>query len=153
MRLLLGTVVFAALVGTAAAQPAGPDVMLTWDAGEMSKDMSVWHTAITVTGDKVHYEQTYSGRNAGQPDTKPKRGDTTVKDAAKLTAALAKLDAMPNTKPAPSRNSAEHRETGCVKHGAKARCGSHIGKDAPNADFKAVTDVRDAIGDASLTPG
>jgi hypothetical protein len=150
MRLLLGTILLTALAGVAAADT---DCTVTWDAGEMSKDMSVWHTTLTVTGDKVHYESQYSGRNAGQPDTKPRKGDLTVKDSTKLAAALAALDAMPVTKPSPSRSSAEHRETGCVKHGAKARCGSHIGKDALNADFKAVSDVRDAIVDSTMTPG
>ena len=98
-NLILATLAIAtlALVTSAHADPP-PDLTLTWDSGEMSSDMSMWKTIISVTGTKVHYTSTYSGRNEGRPGTAPVKGDGVVKDPKRLAAALAALDKL---KPSP----------------------------------------------------
>jgi hypothetical protein len=65
------------------ADPTPPDLIFAWDEGEMSMDMSMEKTTLTVTGTAIHYDRKHSGRDAGIPDG-PKSKDAVVKDPKKL---------------------------------------------------------------------
>ncbi len=146
-NLILATLAIATLaLVTSAHADRPPDLTLTWDSGEMSSDMSMWTTIISVTGTKVHYTSTYSGRNEGRPGTAPVKGDGVVKDPKRLAAALAALDKLkPSPTPKPSQNTA-HRDTGCVRRTSE-RCAFHIDGGPTTPDYKAMVEIKAAIVD------
>lgn len=156
MRIALLLVLLAA---TAAADtpksPPAPDLVLRWTEGEMSRDMSIWRTTITVTGTKLHYSRAYSGR---MPMGKPVELDATVKDPKKVAAALEALDKIKVKPPAKSNgDSGVHQiKEACVMRGKNERCAS-VSPPSPDTDeLKAMAAIRDAVLDgvkvSPLTP-
>jgi hypothetical protein len=133
--------------GRAHADPPAADVTVRWDSGEMSRDMSVWRTQITVTGKKVHAESTYSGRDGGMPSTRPKAGDGALKDPKRLAAALAAFDKTKDPPAVKFRDTTAHRDSLCVARGKAERCAAHIDGDPETAAFKAAVEVKDAMID------
>lgn len=133
-------------VSSARADTPAPDLTLTWDEGESSRDFSSWKTTITVTGTKLHYTSQYSGRNDGLPGTEPKDVNGVVKDPKKVATLLAALDNVPppktKSKPAQGRYAG-----GCLTRGKATRCvGSNGG--APDTDeVKALREVMMALLD------
>jgi len=138
-----------AIATLAYADPPPPDLTLTWDAGEMSQDMSIWTTTITVRGTKVHYTSTYAGRDDGMPGTKPVTVDGVVKDPKRLAAALAALDKLQPGKAPEPRQTTAHRDNACLRRSApkSERCVFHIVGDAETADFKAISEIKAALVD------
>jgi hypothetical protein len=136
-----------------APAPPAPDLVFTWEEGEMSMDMSIWSTTVTVTGTKLHYKRSYSGRNSGMPNTKPAELDATVKDPKKVTAALAALDKI-KVKPAKklTREQQMRMRSGCIRRGKAERCASASGTDPDPDELKAIAAVRDALLDGVKLP-
>jgi hypothetical protein len=132
---------------TAHAAPQRPDLTITWDEGEYSKDMSVTHVEITVTGTKIHYESKYSGRDSGLPGNKPQAIDGEVKDPQQLAAALAALDKVP-ARAAGKPDPRTYRATGCVIRGKATRCATIYRPHQPGDqedEFKAVYHVEATV--------
>lgn len=130
MRSFASVAVLFAVASAARAAPPKPDISITWTEGEVSMDMSLWTTTIAVTGTKVHYERTYSGRMGGMPGSEPKKGDTVVKDPKKLAAALAALDKIPVVPVVADPNAEAYsgpEESGCITRGKAGRCVVHRG--------------------------
>jgi hypothetical protein len=145
-------VVFVLAWSAAIADPKPPDLIFTWTEGEMSKDMSIWTTTITVTGDRLHYARKYSGRNSGFPGTKGTELDATVKDPKKVAAALAALDklkAKPAKKLPPERM---NMREGCVRRGKAERCATASGSEPDSDELKAIIAVREALLDGVKLP-
>ena len=145
MRFFTSLAVVFAIATSAQAAPPAPDISITWTEGEVSMDMSLWTTTITVTGTKVHYELTYDGRMSGTPMTKPKQGDTVVKDPKKLAAALAALDkipVVPDKKGATTQNYSGQDESGCITRGKVSRCTDHRGSSPETDEFKAFVAIK-----------
>ncbi|MEO6774758.1 MAG: hypothetical protein ABI467_17415 [Kofleriaceae bacterium] len=117
---------------------------MTWDEGEVSMDMSMWRTSISVTGTKVHYESTYSGRMKGMPGNAPLKTDMVLKDPKKLAAALAALDKIPVGKPAKrsSHPYSGQESSGCLTRGNVTRCTRHRGAEPETDEYKAVVAVK-----------
>jgi hypothetical protein len=141
------------LAGVANAEtPKQPDLVFTWTEGEMSRDMSIWRTTITVTGKKLHYARAYSGRFSGS-DTEPVAVDAIVKDPKRVAAALAALDKI---KPKPDKKrdhgSVVIMREGCVTRGKTQRCARAEGRETDPADLKAIAAVRDALLDGVTLP-
>ena len=136
----------------AVADPA-PDLVVTWKEGEQSRDSSMTTIRIAVTGSKLHYSRTYSGRNAGWPGTKPVDVDATVKDPKKVAAALAAFDKTKATPAKASSNPTQYRvRGGCVTRGKTERCVSVSGETPDPADLKAIAALRDALLDGVKLP-
>jgi hypothetical protein len=147
----------ASLSSIAHADEAGPkpELVFTWESGEMSRDMSIWRTRITVTGTKLHYERSYSGRNGGMPGTKPVQLDATVKDPKKVAAALAALDKL-KVKPVKQADRGPDRfnlRSGCIERGTTSRCASVDGNHPDSDELKAIAAVRDALMTGVKVPG
>ena len=142
MRLLASVAVVLGVATAAQAGPPAPDISMTWSAGEVSMDMSLWTTTITVTGSKVHYEMKYSGRMGGSPMTKPKKGDTVIKDPKKLAAALAALDKLPAVPATDDSEYSGQDESGCITRGKATRCTDHHGGDPGTEEFKAFVAIK-----------
>lgn len=135
-----------------APAPPAPDLVFTWREGEVSKDMSIWSTTITVTGTKLHYARSYAGRDSGMPGTKPVELDATVKDPKKVAEALAALDKL-KAKPAkPTAQQQMHMRSGCIRRGKAERCASASGTDPDPDELKAIAAVRDALLDGVKIP-
>jgi len=152
---LIAALVAAGSVSIADAKPApaAPDLVFTWEEGEMSMDMSIWTTSITVTGTTLHYKRSYSGRDDGMPGTKPVAVDALVKEPKTVAAALAALDKIKVTKVKPlTRGQQMQMRTGCIQRGRAERCASASGSDPDSAELKAITAVRDALLDGVKLP-
>lgn len=135
----------------APAAPPAPDLVFRWEEGEMSRDMSIWRTEITVTGDKLHYERKYSGR---LPMGEPVTLDATVKDPKKVAAALAALDKIKVKKAKPLNETERmNMRSGCIRRKAKERCAEATGQNADPPDLKAIAAVRDALLEGVKVPG
>lgn len=133
-----------------APDPASPDLVFTWEEGEMSRDMSIWRTTITVSGRKLHYERKYSGR---LPMGEPVLLDATVKDPKKVAAALAALDKIKVKKQKPLDESEEMRmRSGCIRRGKSERCAAASGTNPDPPELKAIVAVRDALLDGVKLP-
>ena len=141
MRLVALVLLLAAT--TAQADAPSPDLVLSWREGEMSKDMSVWTTEITVTGTRLHYHRHYTGRD---PGTKPVDLDGAVKDPKKVAAAIAALDALPATKP-PAQSDSNYAES-CLHRGKTVRCAVR----GQEREMKALAAIRDALVDGIKLP-
>jgi hypothetical protein len=131
-------------VSSAHADTPTPDLTLTWDEGEASRDFSSWKRTITVTGTKLHYTSRYSGRDGGMPWTKPKDVDGVVKDPKKVATLLAAFDKVPppKTKSKPEQG---RYAGGCLTRGTVKRCVGSTG-DAPDTDeVKALSEVMQAL--------
>ena len=130
------------------APPPAADLVFTWKEGEMSRDMSIWTTTITVTGTKLHYQSTYVGRYGGMPNSKPVDVQGTVKDPKKLAAALAALDKI-KVKPAKKAPFEEEQQirNGCIRRGKAERCATATGTDPLSDELKAIAAVRDVLLD------
>jgi len=153
MALLLAAVVVTAGVarGDDPKSAPAPDLQLVWTEGEISLDMSLTTTEITVTGTKLHYHRRYSGRNAGFPGTKPLDLDARIKDPRKLRDAIAALDKVPVKKVAAAPDdrapySGPYAE-GCVTRGKVVRCGVRREGDSESAELKAIAAIRDVLAD------
>ncbi len=134
-----------AIATVAQAAPPAPDISITWTEGEVSMDMSLWTTTITVTGNKVHYEMTYAGRMSGMAMTEPKKGDLVVKDPKKLAAALAALDTIKAVVAKPGAGTENYSgldESGCITRGKASRCTDHRGTDVETDEFKAFVAIK-----------
>lgn len=154
MRLFISLGFIAAVATAANAGPPAPDLTMTWDEGEVSKDMSIWRTSISVTGTKVHYETTYSGR-MGMPATKPKKRDIVLKDPKKLAAALAALDKIPVVPPAKASTVpySGQESSGCLTRGKVTRCTVHRGTERETDEYKAIVAVKTLlVADLVLIP-
>lgn len=135
-----------ALADPKPAPVPAPDLVFTWKEGELSRDMSIWTTTITVTGSKLHYQMSYVGRNGGMPNSKPLEVDGAVKNPKKLAAAIVALDKI-KVKPAkkevdPTRY--QYR-SGCIQRGKAERCASASGRDPDPDDLKAIAAIRDEL--------
>lgn len=135
-----------------APKPVEPDLVLQWETGESSRDMSITMTRITVTGTKLHYSQQHLGRSLGA-NPKPIELDATVKDPKKVAAALVALDKI-KAKPVkqggdPTRY---NLRSGCLRRGKVERCASADGNEKDPDDLKAMAAVRDALLDGVKLP-
>lgn len=154
----LSWLVIALLGANAVADPKpsaapAPDLVFTWTSGEMSKDMSIETTTITVTGTKLHYARTYTGRRSGRPGTKPVEVDATVNDPKKVAAALAALDKIKMKAPRPLNETEQmSMRRGCILRGKVERCSHASGTKPDPVDLKAIAAVRDALLDAVQVP-
>ncbi|MEO8701450.1 MAG: hypothetical protein ABI867_15495 [Kofleriaceae bacterium] len=149
---LLASVSIARADSKAPAPPA-PDLVVTWQEGERSKDMSIWTTTIEVTGTKLHVARTYAGRNGGRPGTKPVEVEGTVKDPRKLAAALAALDKIKVRPPKQLTDPQQMRlREGCITRGKATRCASAMGSEPDPEELKAIAAVRDALLDGVQLP-
>lgn len=145
----LATLLVATLAAKAGAdtpKPPAPDLVVTWTEGEMSRDMSIWQTTITVTGAKLHYARTYSGRDSGMPRTKPTTLDAKVRDPQRVAAALAALDKI-KLKPDTKRTGNEVMliREGCVIRGKTQRCAHNVPGAPDPAELTAIAAIRDAL--------
>jgi hypothetical protein len=140
------------LAGSARAEPKPPDLTFAWSEGEHSKDSSVWTTTIAMTGTKLHYERTYSGRYSGMPNAKPATLDAEVKDPKQVAAAIAALDKLPVRK-TKQTESALFR-TGCLTRGKVQRCETRYGNDdgPDTTELKAMRAVMTALLDGVKVP-
>lgn len=141
----------AVLVGSTAFADPKPDLVFVWTEGEMSKDMSIWRTEIMVTGDRLHYTHSYSGRNP--LSAPPVNVDAAVKDPKKVAAALTALDKIKvkKAKPLTVEQQMDMR-TGCIRRGKMERCASASGKEPDPTELKAILAVRDALLDGVTLP-
>ncbi len=145
-------VVLLLLASALAAADTPPDLVVTYQEGEQSRDSSMWTTRITVTGTKLHYSRTYEGRESGRPGTKPVEIDADVKDPKKVAAALAAFDKTKATPAKQSKDPTKYRlRTGCVKRKAE-RCVSVWGDVPDPDDLKAIAALRDALSEGVKLP-
>jgi hypothetical protein len=153
MRIVLLVLLLAGVATAEPPKPAPPDLVLTWTEGEVSRDSSIWRTTITVTGTKLHYSSSYSGRYGGMPNAKPVDTDATVNDPKRVAAALAALDKI-RAKPDKQRvhSSVVMMRQGCVTRGKAQRCARAEGREPDPADLKAIAAIRDALLDGVKLP-
>ena len=144
MRSLLFGVLLAASTTASADTPKSPNLVVTWAEGEMSRDMSIWRTTITVTGSKLHYSRQYSGRDHGMPHTQPVELDASVKDWKRVTDALEALDKI-KLRSTAARDGSYHLREGCVIRDQVKRCASVRDDARTPADLDAIARVRDAV--------
>lgn len=130
-----------------------PDLVVTWEEGEQSKDSSMTNTRIVVIGTKLRYARAYRGRNSGMPGTKPVALDATVKDPKKVAAALAALDKLKVTPVKKDSDPTKYNlRTGCVLRGKAERCATVFGEAKDTDELKAIAAVRDALLDGVKIP-
>ena len=139
------TVLVSLLVAAAAhADTPAPDVTITWDEGEISRDMSMWHSTVTLTGTRMHYEATYRGRDSGRPSTKPRKADAVLADPKALAVLLATFDKAP-VKVRHDESYSGNTLTVCIARGKTTRCVTQHTGDAQSDEVDAATAIQTLV--------
>lgn len=130
MRLL-----FAALLLVATLTHAS-DFVLEMEAGEASRDASSSTTTFTVKGTELTVSYASEGRNA-DPELAPEKKTVTLKDPAKVDAALAAIRKSPENKKKVVLKDTRYQR-GCLIEGKTKFCTTIPSADGTNARLTAL---------------